>query len=331
MSSISIDPSYTPVGTQAKTIDTTARVAGGREEKLALVIPTLHEGASLGPLLARVRAVLEPLGVPYEVVVVDDDSRDGTEAVVAAMALEDPRVRLLVRKGKRGLAGAILHGWESTDAGILGVMDADLQHPPELLPELLRGMLDGNDLVIGSRYARGSKQWGGNPLRRLISAVAVLATRPLQRPPLRASDPMSGFFIVRRWCVQGVDLRPTGFKLLLEIMVRGRIRSVREVPFVFGRRSTGSSKASLGVAGDYLLLLLSLYGRRFGFQLVEFAKGRFWATAFSLLLLTETGKPSGFFPKKKPPCTPAQCHHVKRKCFRGPGEACAVTENRLRP
>ena len=100
------------------------------QEKLALVIPTLCEAENIGGLLQHVRSVLEPLGICYEILVVDDDSNDGTGDVVSAIAKQDQRVRLLVRKGQRGLSGAILYGWQNTDATILGVMVADLQHPP---------------------------------------------------------------------------------------------------------------------------------------------------------------------------------------------------------
>jgi dolichol-phosphate mannosyltransferase len=235
--------------------------ARAASEKLALVIPTLHEAESLRGLLARVLQVLDGMDIPCEVLVVDDDSRDGTAEMVAEIARQDGRVRLLVRKGKTGLSGAILHGWQNTDAGILAVMDADLQHPPEVLPQLCKCLLEGRDLAIGSRYARGGGLGEWNPVRRLISYVAVAATFPVQRRGLRARDPLSGFFTVRRHCVEDVAFRTAGFKLLLEILVRGRVRSVGEVPFVFGRRSAGRSKASLRVAWQYLLLLFELYGQ----------------------------------------------------------------------
>jgi dolichol-phosphate mannosyltransferase len=231
-------------------------------EKLALVIPTLREVESLKCLLGHVRAALETAAVPFEILVVDDDSRDGTEELVSVIALEDPRVRLLVRKGERGLSGAILYGWQHTEASILGVMDADLQHPPELLPKLLETVLTGYDVVIGSRYTCGGGLGEWNPLRKLISAAAVWVTWPLQHSSMRAKDPMSGFFLVRRRCLDNVIFQPTGFKLLLEILVRGHIRSVHEVPFAFGKRCAGCSKASLKVAWEYFLLLAKLYGSR---------------------------------------------------------------------
>jgi dolichol-phosphate mannosyltransferase len=242
--------------------------------KFALVVPALHEARNLEQLLPRVCAALAACSVPWEILVIDDDSRDGTEAVVQTVAAFDSRVRVLVRTGERGLSGAILHGWQKTDATVLGVMDADLQHPPELLPELLAESLNGADVVIGSRYARNGQLGSWNPVRRLISAVAVWVTLPLQRRSLRVKDPMSGFFLVRRRCVENILFQQGGFKLLLEILVRGRIHSTREVPFAFGRRRAGRSKATLKVAWEYFLLLIRLYTIRWGRRrVVEIAPG----------------------------------------------------------
>lgn len=232
--------------------------------KLALAIPTLCEAGNLSALLDRVRAALDPLNVDYEVLIVDDDSCDGTAEIVAALAEQDPRIRLLVRKGQRGLSGAVLHGWENTDATIVGVMDADFQHPPELLPELTAAIASGCDLVIGSRYSPGGGLGEWNLFRKLLSAAAVWATWPIQRLGLRAKDPMSGFFFVRRDCLTGIAFQQAGFKLLLEILVRARISSVREIPFAFGQRYRGASKANMKVALDYGRLLARLYRGRFG-------------------------------------------------------------------
>lgn len=234
--------------------------------KLALVIPTLCEAGNIGRLLGQVRAVLDPLGGRYEILVVDDDSDDGTGDVVSAVAQEDPRVHLIVRKGERGLSGAVLDGWRHTDADILGVMDADLQHPPELLPKLFAAIVEGRDLAIGSRYTPGGELGGWNPLRKFLSAAAVWATWPLQRRRVRAKDPMSGYFMVRRASVEQIAFQRTGFKLLLEILVRGRLGSVEEVPFAFGRRYRGASKANFKVAWDYGRLLARLYAGKYGFS-----------------------------------------------------------------
>lgn len=241
-----------------------AGLAADAPPYLGLVIPTVREAGNIGVLLGHVRAALEPMGVSYEILVVDDDSRDGTEQAVARIAGQDPRVRLIVRRGERGLAGAILDGWRRTDAPIVGVMDADLQHPPELLPDLLAAIVAGHDLAIGSRYAGSGCLAGWSWMRRAVSKAAVWATLPLQGQRPAACDPMSGFFMVRRDCVENLAFQRSGFKLLLEILVRGRVRTVHEIPFCFGSRRAGSSKASLKVAWDYGRLLARLYLRRDG-------------------------------------------------------------------
>jgi dolichol-phosphate mannosyltransferase len=265
MSPAEIKSSYAPTDGAATRPLPQAESGGHSQPKLALIIPTLNEAENLPPLLRDVRAVLDPLGIEYEILVVDDDSCDGTDMIVSAIARKDERVRLLVRKGEKGLSGAILYGWRHTNAAILGVMDADLQHPPELLPALLSAIVAGNDLAIGSRYTAGGRLGDWNPLRRLLSAAAVWATWPIQRAGLRAKDPMSGYFLVRRECVDEIQFQPSGFKLLLEILARGRIRSVAEVPFAFGQRYRGASKANFEVAGEYAKLLAKLYAERFGF------------------------------------------------------------------
>jgi dolichol-phosphate mannosyltransferase len=223
--------------------------------KFALVIPTLNEAGNIEPLMDRIRTVLDPLSIAYEIIVVDDGSADGTREVVSVCSDSDPRIKLLVRTNQKGLAGAVIHGWRHTDADLLGVMDADLQHPPELLPALLRAVAQGNDIAIGSRYTKATRVDGWNPLRQWVSRLSTWATLPFQKNGVRVKDPMSGFFIVRRECVDGVEFQTQGFKILLEVLVRGKIYSAAEVPFQFGLRHAGKSKADVKVAFHYFSLL----------------------------------------------------------------------------
>ena len=225
------------------------------QEKFALVVPTLNEAGNIESVIRQVQDALEPLNLHYELIVVDDGSTDGTPEIVRAWSRSDSRVRLVSRRNQRGLAGAVVHGWQHTDADLLGVIDADLQHPPQLLPALLAAINQGSDIAIASRYAAkdGVRDW--NPVRAAISRVSTWATVPLQRRDLRIKDPMSGFFVVRRTAIDGLYFETKGFKLLLEILVRGRIRSAREIPFHFGVRHTGKSKAGAAVAFYYLQLL----------------------------------------------------------------------------
>jgi dolichol-phosphate mannosyltransferase len=226
--------------------------------RLCLVIPTLGEAGNVRRILDRIRRSLDTLDIQYQLIVVDDDSGDGTETIVQKLSEQDPRIHLVVRRGERGLAGAIVQGWQNSRADILGAIDADLQHPPELLPELWGAMNQGHDVVVASRYAKrgGVARW--NPVRHLLSRLAVWMTVPLQRPDIFVRDPMSGFFLVRRACIDDLILQTRGFKILLEILVRGKVASVAEVPFTFGSRLAGTSKASVKVAWEYLLLLRHL-------------------------------------------------------------------------
>lgn len=222
--------------------------------KFGLVIPTLNEAGNIPVLLDRINAALEPLPIEHEIIIVDDDSTDGTAAVASEYAARDPRVRVFVRKGQKGLAGAVIHGWEHTGADLLGVIDADLQHPPEVLPLLIDQVMKGADVVVASRYVNGNAVGEWNKFRLFVSRCSTLATAPLQRK-VKVKDPLSGFFVVRRECIDGLELQPEGFKILLEILVKGRIGKAVEVPFQFGNRHSGESKASMKVAFQYFSLL----------------------------------------------------------------------------
>jgi dolichol-phosphate mannosyltransferase len=227
---------------------------GISDNRFALVVPTLNEAGNIGRILPELTDALSSRQLEYEIIVVDDGSTDGTVEQVQEWSKRDPRIRLLSRAGERGLAGAVLYGWSQSQANLLGVIDADLQHPPELLPELLQ-LAEQNDVVIGSRYAKSDGVKGWNPVRALVSRLSTLAASPLINKKLHVTDPMSGFFVIQRRCIEGLSFQTRGFKLLLEILVRGRIRTAAEVPYHFGLRHTGTSKASAAVALHYLHLL----------------------------------------------------------------------------
>jgi dolichol-phosphate mannosyltransferase len=231
-------------------------------QRFALIVPTLNEAGNIKSLLDRAVPALAPALLPWEILVVDDESVDGTPDIVREYARTNPRVRLTLRRGQSGLAGAITYGWEQTDADLLAVIDADLQHPPELLPELLREILGGADIAIASRYIRPHSMDGWSPVRQLISRASSLASKTVQNPRLKVADPMSGFFVVRRECIDGISFQPAGFKLLLEILAKGRIRSVKEVPYKFELRQHGKSKANFMTAVHYFSLLWRLAFRR---------------------------------------------------------------------
>jgi len=225
------------------------------ENCFALVVPTLNEAGNIDEVLGQLTGALRETEYEYEIVVVDDGSTDGTVEQVREWTKRDPRIRLISREGERGLAGAVLHGWNQSRANLLGVIDADLQHPPELLPELLKAA-ERTDVAIASRYARDQGTKGWNPLRAAISRLSTLLAGPLIcKKSLQVTDPMSGFFIIHRRCIEGLSFQTTGFKLLLEILVRGRIQKVQEIAYHFGLRRAGRSKANATVAFHYLHLL----------------------------------------------------------------------------
>ena len=234
----------------------------------ALVLPTLNEAGNIERVLTQVSDALQGAPYDYQIIVVDDGSTDGTVTRVEKWSERDSRVRVVSRTGAKGLAGAVLHGWAQCNADLLGVMDADLQHPAELLPQLLKET-ERCDIAIASRYAIDDGTKGWNPIRSAISRLSTLAASPfISKKNLGVTDPMSGFFFVRRDCLDGIVFQQTGFKLLLEILVRARISSVREIPFAFGQRYRGASKANVRVAIDYGRLLARLYRSRFGFSRV---------------------------------------------------------------
>ena len=212
---------------------------------ISIVTPTYNESGSLPALVERLAAALT--GRDWELIVVDDGSPDGTADLAAAMAPRLP-VRVVRRPGKLGLASAVLDGFRSATGDILVCMDADLSHPPEIVPHLVDALGDGADLAVGSRYVAGGgvEDW---PLRRrVVSRVACLMGNALV--PVR--DATSGFFALRRSVIDGVQLNPIGFKIGFEVIARGRYAEVVEVPYTFRDRELGSSKFGRREVAQYV-------------------------------------------------------------------------------
>ncbi len=220
----------------------------------AIVVPTYNERDNLGPLAQRIFAVLEREGV--ELLIVDDDSPDGTADVAHALAEQYP-VRCLVRKAERGLATAVIAGFAHTEAALLVSMDADLSHPPEEIPALLESLGDpAVEMAIGSRFVPGGRVDLHWPLhRRLNSWVARMLARPLTR----TKDMMAGFFAVRKAGLKLGALRPIGYKIALELIVRHGWTNVVEIPIAFADRQAGATKLNMAEQWRYLRHLARLY------------------------------------------------------------------------
>jgi len=222
---------------------------------VSVIVPTFREAANIAELVERIeRAVPNS-----EIIIVDDNSNDGTDEVVRKLGRA--RVRLHIRTTERGLSSAVIAGCRLANASHIIVMDADLSHPPEAIPAMLAQLASGGDFVIGSRYiAGGSTDSAWTLFRRVNSLSATVLARPLTR----LSDPMSGFFAMRTADFRATkDLNPIGYKIALEMLVKGPFRNPREVPIHFADRKRGESKLSLKEQIRYIRHLARLYRFKF--------------------------------------------------------------------
>jgi dolichol-phosphate mannosyltransferase len=227
---------------------------------ISIVLPAYNEARSIQEVLRRASGALRNTGEEYELIVVDDSSPDGTADLAESLA-SAVCVRVLRRPGRQGLATAVVDGWSIARGDVLGVMDADLQHPPEVLTRLVSALRNQSvEVAIATRSGPG----GGSAadwrwIRRLTSwAARHMAACVLPRTLAEVSDPMSGMFLVRARALQGLRLEPTGYKILLEVLGKARYREVVEVPFVFQARTLGSSKLGLRESAQYLAHLARL-------------------------------------------------------------------------
>lgn len=230
-------------------------------EAASIIVPTFREAANLERLIERTFKALNAAGITAEMIIVDDDSQDGTSDIIDTLRSRYP-IRLIVRHGQRGLSAAVVRGITEAQFGRMVVLDADLQHPPEAIPELLEALNgDTCEFVLGSRYGAGGSLGTRWPLyRRVASKFATMLAWPLAS----VSDPMSGFFAFRKvvW-ERSQGLNPIGYKIALELLVKSRCRHVAEVPIHFQERVAGTSKLGARVALSYLRHLMQLYAFRY--------------------------------------------------------------------
>ncbi|HXO17906.1 MAG TPA: polyprenol monophosphomannose synthase [Candidatus Dormibacteraeota bacterium] len=223
----------------------------------SIVIPTYNEAAGIGKLLGALDAAFRENGLDGEIIVVDDNSPDGTGRVVDELSQRLP-VRCLHRSGKLGLSSAVIDGWAiaRSDSVALGAMDADFSHDVNVLPKMVAALESGEyGLAVGSRYVAGGgiANW---PARRVItSRVACWLARPLTR----VRDVTSGYFLVRRDALAGVKLDPIGFKIGLEVIAKARYGKAIEIPYVFRDRVEGVSKLNQREIFNYVKQLARLY------------------------------------------------------------------------
>lgn len=225
---------------------------------IAIIIPTLNERKALPILLAELQQVINTLQQSkhkIQIIIVDDGSDDGTREYLKEQINKNTLPLKLIERKERGLATAVLRGFEETKAEILGVMDADLSHPTKLITECLVKFPE-YDLVLPSRNipGGGAEEW---PIHRKLTSK--LATSLVHLIGIKAKDPMSGYFFLKRSVIENISLSPIGYKILLEILVKGKINKMIEIPYIFRNRTVGTSKMSSRIIFEYLKHLWYLW------------------------------------------------------------------------
>lgn len=236
---------------------------------LSIIIPTYNEKENIGKLAEKISQVLKRNNIEGEMIVIDDNSPDGTGAAAEKMKDEYP-MKVMHRPKRLGLASAVVAGFKIAKGNILCVMDADLSHPPDEIPRMFELIQKGkSDFVVGSRYVEGgfSKEWPW--VRRLISSLACFLARGLTK----IKDPTSGFFMIKREVVNNAILKPIGFKICLEIIARGKYGAICEIPIAFANRKHERSKLGIRELFQYVIQLTGLYSLKLPLlaQFIKFA------------------------------------------------------------
>ncbi len=249
-----VAPTAAEGSTQASLAATPNLPRTGGSIQFSLVIPTYNERGNVDKMIQQLAHLLDGfMPNKYELILVDDNSPDRTWQVAHELTEQYPQLRVMRRQSERGLSSAVIRGWQVARGEILGVIDADLQHPPEVLLDLLRATLDGADLAVASRHVEGGGVSDWSVVRRFLSRGAQLLGLVVCPAVVgRVSDPMSGYFMVRRSAIAGPHLNPLGYKILLEVIGRGNIGDIAEAGYVFQERESGESKVTWKQYVEYL-------------------------------------------------------------------------------
>ncbi|TGK22221.1 glycosyltransferase family 2 protein [Leptospira fluminis] len=227
---------------------------------VSVLIPTYNEAENINLIVGRVSNILKKEN--YEILIIDDNSPDGTWRIAEELGENDERIRIIRRMGEKGLSSAVMTGMASARGKYFVVMDADLQHDENILPQMIGDLSSGFDLAVGTRYASGGSVGKWSALRSLMSRFATWFARRFL--PIGVSDPMSGFFGLKKEVFDRVENRmnPRGFKILLEILGRSKVAlKVAEIPYIFRNRARGDSKLDNSVVRNFLVAILDI---RFG-------------------------------------------------------------------
>jgi dolichol-phosphate mannosyltransferase len=249
-----------PSGSLAIPERPSASPANHQPVKFSLIIPTFNESQNIEEIVSILSKILDrTIPQEYELIVVDDDSPDRTWELASELIPQYPQLRVIRRETERGLSTAVIRGWQAAQGEILGVIDADLQHPPEILIQLWREIEKGAELAVASRNVEGGGVSEWSMARRFLSRGAqVLGLVILPEVIGRLSDPMSGYFMVRRSAIAGKQLSPVGYKILIEVAARGQIRWISETGYIFRERVAGASKVTWKQYIEYLQHLVKL-------------------------------------------------------------------------
>lgn len=226
--------------------------------RISIVVPTYNEAENVADLVDQIDNALR--GIEYEVIFMDDSTDDTPQAIQKIMT-KNPHIWMKHRDTEKGLATAVLQGFSLAKGDYIAVMDADLQHPPVILRSMYAVMETGVDFCIPSRFIPGGSDGGLGPYRKLVSGVARYIGK-IALPSLRKiSDPTSGLFMFRREVIDGADMRPMGWKIMVEVLATGTYKTVVEIPYRFQARPAGESKLSSRVTAQYIKQVAGLMKR----------------------------------------------------------------------